>query len=195
VQPALALLEFSSIAAGIDAGDAMVKRAQLRAIYAGVIQPGRYLVLVGGEVADVQESVDAGRALAGPALLDQMFLPDVHPSVVAALSGERRGSGRAALGVIETKSISGMIEAADAGAKAAEVDLLELNFEGLGGKGYLLFGGEVADVEAAVDAGVARVTTGDRLVSSVVIPQVHEELRANLEAHPRFEQRINRQEP
>lgn len=193
MRPALALLEFSSIAVGIEAGDAMVKRAPLRAIYAGVIQPGRYLVLVGGEVADVEESVEAGRALASDALVDQMFLSDVHPTVVAVLGGQRNDGGGEAIGVIETVSISAAIAAADAGAKAAAVDLLEVNFEGLGGKGYLLFGGEVADVEAAVEAGVAKITMGDRLVSSVVIPRLHEELRANLEAHPRFEQRI--QEP
>ena len=41
MQPALALLEFSSIAAGIEAGDAMVKRAPLEATYAGTVPPVR----------------------------------------------------------------------------------------------------------------------------------------------------------
>ena len=56
---AIALLEYSSIAAGIVAGDAMVKRAELAVIHAGTVQPGRYLLLVGGEVADVAEALDA----------------------------------------------------------------------------------------------------------------------------------------
>ena len=51
IEPALALLEFSSIAAGIFAGDAMVKRAKLAVIHAGTVQPGRYLILIGGSVA------------------------------------------------------------------------------------------------------------------------------------------------
>ncbi|MEZ4591323.1 MAG: BMC domain-containing protein [Chloroflexota bacterium] len=38
--PALALLEFSSIAAGIEAGDAMVKRAPVSKIQSGTVQPG-----------------------------------------------------------------------------------------------------------------------------------------------------------
>jgi len=58
---ALGLLEFDSIALGIAAGDAMVKRAPIESIKAGTVQPGKYLVMVYGEVADVQESLDAGR--------------------------------------------------------------------------------------------------------------------------------------
>ena len=63
--PALALLEFHSIAAGIAAGDAMVKRAPVERILSGTIQPGYYLVLVTGEVADVNEAVAAGQLTGG----------------------------------------------------------------------------------------------------------------------------------
>ena len=69
IDPALALLEFSSIAAGIEAADAMVKRAPIGVIRAGTVQPGKYLVLIGGEVADVEESLAAGREVGGAAAL------------------------------------------------------------------------------------------------------------------------------
>ena len=46
IEPALGLLEFDSIAAGIAAGDAMAKRAPIEVIRAGTVHPGRYLVLV-----------------------------------------------------------------------------------------------------------------------------------------------------
>ena len=49
-ESALALLDFSSTASGIEAADAMVKRAQIDTIKAGTVQPGRYLVLIGGTV-------------------------------------------------------------------------------------------------------------------------------------------------
>jgi len=48
MEPAVGLLEFSSIARGIEAGDAMVKSAPLEVIRAGTVHPGKYLVLVGG---------------------------------------------------------------------------------------------------------------------------------------------------
>ena len=57
----MALLEFESIAIGIEAGDAMVKRAPVAHIYSGTVQPGHYLVMVAGDVASVEEAVDASR--------------------------------------------------------------------------------------------------------------------------------------
>ncbi len=75
---ALGLLEFESIAAGIVAGDAMVKRAPVGSIRAGTVQPGKYLVLVSGEVADVQEALDAGRKVADAAGILASMLCMVH---------------------------------------------------------------------------------------------------------------------
>ena len=64
IDPALALLEFNSIAAGILSADAMVKRATLDVIHAGTVQPGRFLILVGGAVAEVEEALKAGQETA-----------------------------------------------------------------------------------------------------------------------------------
>ena len=54
LNPALALVEFGSIAGGILAADAMIKKAPLNVIKTGTVQPGKYLVLIGGSVADVE---------------------------------------------------------------------------------------------------------------------------------------------
>jgi hypothetical protein len=59
----------------------------------------------------------------------------------------------------------------------------------LGGKGYVLFGGEVAEVEAAVGRGVARTAASGQEVAHVVISQLHAEMRENLIADPRFGER------
>ncbi len=50
--PAIALIEFGSIAAGMFAADKMVKRARVELLHAGTVQPGKYLVLVGGGTAE-----------------------------------------------------------------------------------------------------------------------------------------------
>ncbi len=103
MHPALLLLEFDSIAVGIEAGDAMAKRSQLGTLRAGTVQPGRYLVLACGEVADVEEARAAGLMVGEASLVDEIFLPDVHPEVVTALVGGRRTESRDALGIIETR--------------------------------------------------------------------------------------------
>jgi microcompartment protein CcmL/EutN len=189
-EPALALVDFSSIAAGIEAADAMVKRAEIDVIRAGTVQPGRYLVLIGGAVADVQESLGAGRDVGGDAVLDYVFLPHVHPEVVEAIGGGRVPDVADALGIVETASVAAAIHAADAGIKGAAVRLVELRLaDGLGGKGIVLYSGLVADVQTAVEIGV-EVLRPDLLVRQVVIPQLHAEMWENVSDATRFSTRV-----
>lgn len=191
IDPALALIDFSSIAVGIEAADAMVKRADIAVIRAGTVQPGRYLVLIGGTVAEVQESLAAGREVGGDAILDLVFLPNVHPDVVGAIGGGRVPGPTDALGVVETTTVASAIHAADAGIKGADVRLVEVRLaDGLGGKGIVLYSGLVADVEAAVEIGVGVLERPDLLVRQVVIPQLHAEMWENVSDATRFSARV-----
>ncbi len=189
--PALALLEFDSIAVGITAGDSMVKRAPVAYIQTGTVQPGHYLVLVVGDVASVEEAVRAGHEQGQSALLGQLFLPDIHPAVVKAIAGTRQPSRGDALGVIETHTVAAAILAADAGLKGAEVELVQLRLgDGLGGRGLVLFTGLVSDVQAALELGALatqRPAAGrPGLRQQAIIPQLHAEMRQNIETSGRF---------
>jgi microcompartment protein CcmL/EutN len=179
------LLEFGSIAAGIEAGDAMIKRAPLQRIVSGTVQPGHYLVMVTGDVAPVEEAVKAGQEVGAAELLDTVLLPNVHPGVVAGIAGGRELGVSDALGVVETTTVAAAIHAADAGLKGAQVTLWQIRLaDGLGGKGIVLFAGLVADVEAAVEIAVGRVR--EQLVRQVIIPQLHQEMKQNVAAYGRF---------
>ncbi len=191
MEPAIGLLEFDAIADGIRAGDAMVKRAPVEVLYAGTVHPGKYLVLVGGEVAIVEEALDAGRAAGTASLLDEIFLPGAHPHVAEALRGRRPGGTGEALGVVETRTAAAILGAADRAVKGADIELRQIRIaDDLGGKAYCLFEGVVADVEAAVEVAVAGLASPDQLVSQVVIPQLHAEMSENLEAAPEFLPRV-----
>jgi microcompartment protein CcmL/EutN len=190
VEPALALLELDSIAAGIAAGDAMAKRAPIDVLRAGTVHPGKYLVLIGGAVGDVEEALEAGREVGASSILDVVLLPNVHPELVAAIRGARLAPAGEALGVIETATVAAIVEAADAGLKGAAVHLLELRLaDDLGGKGYLLFDGTVANVEAAVEIGAGRIAGSPGLMLRV-IPRLHAEMAQNLAADARFAGRV-----
>jgi microcompartment protein CcmL/EutN len=192
IEPALGLLELDSIAAGIAAGDAMAKRAPIEVIRAGTVHPGRYLVLVGGAVADVEEALEAGREAGAAAIRDVVFLPNVHPAVTAGMRGNRPTATGEALGIIETETVAAIIEAADAGLKGARVQLLELRLaDDLGGKGYLLFDGPVAEVEAAVESGLGRIA-GRPGLAWRIIPRIHAEMAENLAADGSFAARVRR---
>ena len=191
LNPALALVEFSSIAGGILAADAMIKKAPINVIKTGTVQPGKYLVLIGGSVADVEESLAAGEMVGERYILDTIFLPDVHPEVVNSIGGGRIPDANDAVGVIETTTVSAAIHAADAGIKGAYVHLIEVRLaDGLGGKGITLFSGLVADVEAAVEIGSESLSDPKLLVETVVIPKLHPEMWANLSDATRFKTRV-----
>jgi microcompartment protein CcmL/EutN len=185
--PALALIEFDSIAAGILAGDAMVKKAPVAHIVAGTVHPGRYLVLVSGEVASVQEALTAGLAAGSSAVLDHVYLPGVHSDLPTSIAAARRPDPIEALGIVETASVAAAIQAADAGLKGAQVTLLELRLaDGLGGKGLAFFNGALTDMEAAVAIACEAIAEGGHLLNAVVIPQLHAEMAKNLLDSSRF---------
>jgi microcompartment protein CcmL/EutN len=191
IEPAPALVEFSSIAAGIQAADAMITRAPMVVIKAGRVHNGKYLVLIGGLTADVEESLGAGRQVGAEAVLDYVFLPHVHPEVVETIGGARAPQPNDALGVVETTTVAAAIHAADAGVKAALVRLVEVRLaDGLGGKGIVLYSGLVADVEAAVAGGAGVLERPELLVRQVVIPQLHAGMWENVGDATRFANRV-----
>lgn len=77
-----------------------------------------------------------------------------------------------ALGMIETRGFTAMVEAADAMVKAAKVDLI--GYEKIGG-GFVtaIVRGDVAAVRAAVDAGARAAERVGEIVSTHVIPRPH----------------------
>ena len=74
-----------------------------------------------------------------------------------------------AVGLIETQGFTAVFEAIDTAVKTAEVEVLAR--EKLGG-GYItvLIKGDVAAVNAAVDAGKAKVEGLGKLIAAHVIP-------------------------
>ena len=88
--------------------------------------------------------------------------------------------GREALGLVETKGFTGMIEASDAMAKAAKVRLV--GYEKIGsGLVTTLCRGEVGAVRAAVEAGASAAQKVGELVSTHVIPRPHDDLEKYLD--------------
>lgn len=177
--PALGFLEIGSIARGIEATDSMLKKAAVDLLLTTIVPRGKYLVMVGGAVADVESSLRAGLETAGDTVLDQFLIQNVHPTVPAAMKGRVKVDVAEAIGIIETKDVAPAIFAADAAVKAARVTLIEARNQP-GGKGLVVVTGEVGAVRAAVAAGVASIKKEGMLVAEVVIPRAHDLLAKSL---------------
>ena len=178
IGPAIGFLETSSIARGIEAVDAMMKKAQVELLMTLAVPRGKYLIMISGQVADVEHSLRAGIDTAGETVVDQFLIQNIHSQVPAAIRGRVKVEDLEAVGIIETKEVASAIYAADAAVKAAEVTLIEARNQP-GAKGLVVLTGQVSAVRAAVAAGVATIKQG-MLVAQVVIPFAHKALVKSL---------------
>jgi len=173
----IGLIELSSIAAGFQACDAMLKAADVELLLSRSICSGKYVVMVRGDVAAVEASVTAGARAGNFAVIDTFVIPNVDEQIFPAISGTAKVEALEALGAIESFSVASLIEGADAAAKAANIRLIELRLAmALGGKAFVTLTGNVAAVESAVNAGAAVVSQKGLLVNKVVIPSPRPEL-------------------
>ena len=168
---ALGLLEFTSIAKGMEAADAMTKAADIRLEEAKTICPGKYLIIVSGDVAAVRASVEAGEEVGRQTIVDRLLIANIHDELLAGLSGSNDISQVNSIGVIEFFSVASAVIAADAAAKAADVKMIEVRLAmAIGGKSFIVMTGELSAVNAAVDAGVMAARDAGMLIGKTVIP-------------------------
>ena len=176
---AIGAIELSSIGIGYQIEDEMLKAASVELLIARTICSGKYLIVVGGGVSDVEVAVQTGLTAAGEAIIDHLVIPNVHPSVFPALgqSVALEEDETGALGVVETFSGVSVIAAADAAAKAARVTLFRIHVAmALGGKGLCLMTGTVSDVRAGMQVAAEEARRRGLLVSEIVIPRPSREL-------------------
>jgi microcompartment protein CcmL/EutN len=178
---AIAMIELNSIAKGVAAGDEMLKAAAVELVFAQPICAGKYMVMVSGDVDSIERANEVGKAVAGEFLVDDFVIPNVHASIFAAITATTRIKRIASLGVIETFSVASSIMAADAGVKAADVEIIEIRCAtGLGGKSFLYLTGSVDSVEAAVQAGIDVLEGTGLVLSHVIIPSPTDEISRSI---------------
>lgn len=171
MKEAVGIIELSSIAAGFDTADRMLKSGDVELLLSRTICSGKYMVLVTGETGAVERAVIAGRDAAAHTLIDDFIIPNIHPKVVPAIRGMASVRDTDALGILESFSVSSLIEGADACVKTADVDLIEIRLAmALGGKAFVTMCGSLEDVNSAIEAGAAIIAAKGLLVNNVIIP-------------------------
>ena len=181
---AIGMVETVGLVGVIEAGDAMAKAASVQLLGWDKVGSGLVTIFCSGDVAAVKSAVDAGSTAA--ARVGQVHSVHVIPRPHNALGaivperadGDDRSNGTVrALGLIETKGATGVIEAADAMRKAADVDILKVQEIG-GGYVTVMVSGDVGSVQASVSAGSEAAERVGELVSQHVIPRPHDDLVA-----------------
>ncbi len=166
---AIGMIELSSIARGIETGDFMLKAAQVELNRASTVCPGKYMIIISGNTGEVKASMAEGMKRSGEYLVDTLFIPNVHPQLIPALTAVNQVPRSGAVGVIEFYSVASAINAADVAAKAAQVTLIEVRIGyAIGGKGFVSLTGEVGAVRAAI---AAAQKSSELYLQSTVIPK------------------------
>lgn len=164
----LGIVESRKIAPGVELSDMMMKAADVELVRASTICSGRYLIFVAGDRDAVNTSVgvarESGRALAG-----SFVISNISPKVVNALKKRIFPEVGDAIAVIECKTASSGVAAADCSVKRSEVNLARLvTGQGINGKSYFVISGDVAAVRESAEA--AKSALGKNLIEVVVIP-------------------------
>lgn len=187
--PALGVLEIGTIAKGIVVADAALKRAPSILLSSRAVSGGKHIIMLEGGVAEVEESMIAGKLAAGTTLLDWVELPMADDQVWPMLGAPviapdwTLDDSAEAVAIIETKTVCAAIAAADAACKVAEVIVRDVRFAvDLAGKAYFTLTGSLDSIEAAAIAATAATQLGanDRLVGLEVIAQPSPDLRGRL---------------
>lgn len=178
-RPAVAALELASIARGVVVLDQMAKRAETTIVAARTLSPGRYLIVLSGSVAEIEEALQAGLATAKEDRVDQVILRDPHPALRDALASRLEQTLEESLAIVETGTVCAALFGADRALKGSEVRLLELRLgAGLSGKGVFTLTGALHMIEAAREVVVEALA--ERLVRLELIAQPHPDLPARL---------------
>lgn len=167
---AIGMVEYQTVSKGIQAADLILKTAQVELLEAQTVCPGKYIVILTGDLSAVSASIEASRKKFEEDLIDSFILGNPHESIFSAIYGSSDIGEVRALGIVETFSAASIIVAADEAAKTSIVDLIELRIaRGMCGKSYLLLTGDVAAVEAAIEkARRVLAETGMLLDASVI---------------------------
>ncbi len=173
-EKSIGLVELSSVVAGCLEADAALKAGPVRLVLSRSICSGKYMVLIAGDPSAVQSAIAAGCDAATGCLIDSFVITNIHPDVITALGRTAVAPPTGALGILESFNVATLIKAADACAKSAAIQLLEVRVAmALGGKAFVTMTGDVAAVQVAVQAGREIIAAAGMLVNAAVITRPH----------------------
>lgn len=173
----IAMIEFRSIARGVEAADIMVKTANVKLVQATTICPGKFLVLISGDTGAVKESLEAGLLMGTPYVVSHTFIPNLSEQVIAGIEGYADIVPSKALAVLEYYAVIDAIIGADIAVKTSSIDIIEIRLGfAIGGKGFVVLTGEIADINCAINAAKEHASESGMLVEACIIPSISKEV-------------------
>lgn len=170
---ALGMVEFSTVIKGIEAMDNMIKTANVRILQSHTLCPGRYILLIQGELSAVKASMSYCDTHYTSYIRKKFVLGNPHDQLIHVLGNNKVDIPKeAAMGMLETNNIPAVLKSADECVKSAEVRIVKLMLgQHIGGKGVLVIAGEVAGVEEAIQHACIICEEEKSIVDFTIIPR------------------------
>ncbi len=185
--PAIAIIEFNDIVTGLKATDLMLKSSPVSMLKTGTVSRGHYVTMIGGSVASVEEAYREGLSSSEGRIADMTILPDISEMAYDAILGGTRKMSKDSSGILETSSIASIVKAADSAVKGAEVDIVLMRLgDSLGGRSFIVFTGELHEIQAAIDIGISAIQSTGKISGSTIIPMIDPEFARHIEGGTRF---------
>jgi len=179
----IALIEFSKIAVGIKSADIMLKTAEIDIIHSKFICPGKYSILISGDLSAVEAALFSGLEVGkkDKAVVESFLIANIADQVMQSI---KKGNGNLkdlnSLGILEYNNIASIIKAADTAVKSSEIELVKLRLAmAVGGKGILIFTGETEACKQALNS-VCNKVDNRYLISKALISNPNEKLKETL---------------
>ncbi len=189
---ALGMLECKGLVALMEGTDAMLKSANVEMVGWDKCGSAMVTAFVKGDVAAVKAAIDSGSEASGRVgtVVAVHVIPRPHDELIALMPKPKKApEGKekspaitgSAIGMIETKGWTGLVEGTDAMGKAANVEIVRTIQIG-GAFVTTIVRGDVGSVKAAVEAGGEAAGKVGELVASHVIARPHPDLLAGFGA-------------
>ena len=178
---AIGVIEFMSIAKGIEATDRMLKVARVEILKSSTVCPGKYITILSGDVDDVDTAVALGQECGGEYVVDKLTIHNIHEQLVPAIVQANTIENSEAIGIMEFYSVTSGILAADIAAKAASISLIEVRIGyAIGGKGLVIITGGLEAVQTSINKAISSSDDSDLLMQVSVIPRPEPDLLETL---------------
>jgi len=177
----IGIIELNSIARGVEVTDSLLKSADVKLLRANTICPGKYIVIVKGNVGAVKSAIETGLEVGKENVIESKVIARLSPMVINAINATTEIKNIKSLGVLEFFDVASALYAADAAIKAADIEIIEIRMGyAIGGKSFITLTGDLSAVDSAIEVGSRVGSENCMLVNKVLIPSPSKELLESL---------------
>ena len=181
--PAIGIIELASIYKGFEVQDTILKQARVEKLLARTICSGKYLIIVKGEIADVEDCLELARKVGDFAIVNALYIPNVDEKIFSAITGCTTLDLKDvdAMVLLETFSVAAVIKAADLAVKEAGIDVPRIHVAmAVGGKGFAVLTGDDESLKSAIVPALDFLKDDGSLAGYTLITNPHPDVLRDL---------------